>query len=192
MGKITFDMSMSLDGFVTGANARPPETGLGEGGEKLHEWTYNSQDPRNLAIVEAAGNTGVVLVGRVTYNHSIFYWGANGPLGEARLPTIIVSHDVPNDIPENGVYHFVNNIEDAVELAQKLAGDKEIGVAGGNVAQQMISLGLVDEIRVHIIPMLFGTGTRLIDNLGGKHVQLEMIETVETKEAVHLAYRVVK
>ncbi len=192
MGKVTFDMSMSLDGYVTGANARPPETGLGEGGERLHEWAFNSEDPRNQKIVEAAGNTGVVVCGRVTYNHSIFYWGADGPLGAARLPTIIVSHDVPNDVPENGVYHFVNTIQTAHELAQKLAGDKEIGVAGGNVAQQMIALGLIDEIRVHIVPMLFGTGTPLIDSLGGKHIQLELIETVETKEAVHLAYRVVK
>lgn len=192
MGKVTFDMSMSLDGFVTGANARPPETGLGEGGEPLHEWYFNSSGPRNHKVVESAKSTGVILVGRVTYNHSIFYWGADGPSGASRLPTIIVSHSTPNDLPENGVYHFVNTIEAAYELAQKLAGNKVIGIMGGNVAQQMMALGLIDEVRVHIIPMFFGAGTRLIDDLSGKHVQLELIETVETKEAVHLAYRVVK
>lgn len=192
MGKVLYEMSMSLDGFVTGANAHPPEAGLGEGGERLHEWTYNSPDPRNHEIVESAGKTGVVLVGRITYNHSIFYWGADGPMGEARLPTIVVSHSVPNDMPENSVYTFVDNIEAGLELAQKLAGDKDIGIAGGNIAQQLITLGLLDEIYVHIIPMLFGTGTRLIDNLGGKHIQLEMIEVIETKEAVHLRFRVVK
>ena len=192
MAKVVFDMSMSLDGFVTGANARPPETGLGEGGEQLHEWFFNSADPRNHKIVESMKDTGVVIVGRTTYNHSIFYWGADGPSGARRLPTIIVSHHVPNDVPENGVYTFVNNVEDAVVLAKKLAGDKVVGMMGGNIAQQAIMLGLLDEIQVHIIPTLFGTGTRLIDDLLGKHAQLELLETIETKEAVHLRYRVVK
>lgn len=192
MGKVIFDMSMSLDGYVTGANARPPETGLGEGGESLHEWFFNSADPRNHEVVESMKNTGVIVVGRTTYDHSIFYWGSDGPSGARRLPTIIVSHSIPKDVPENGVYTFVNTIEDAIEVARKLAGDKVIGMMGGNIAQQAIVLGLLDEIQVHIVPILFGVGTRLIDDLLGKHVQLEMLETIQTKEAVHLRYRVVK
>lgn len=82
-------------------------------------------------------------------------------------------------------------MEAALEVAKKAAGDKDIGISGGNVAQQLIALGLVDEIFIHLVPVLFGSGTRLIENLS-KHVQLETIEVIETKEAIHLRFRVIK
>lgn len=194
MGKVIFDMSMSLDGFVTGANARPEEgwAGLGDGGEQLHDWGFNSNDPKNLKIVESWGTTGATITGRTTYNNSILNWGADGPTGAARLPTIIVSHSIPQDVPENGVYTFVDNIDDALKVAKEAAGDKDIGIMGGNLTQQFIVQGMVDEIFVHVVPFLFGSGTRLIDDLRDKHVQLELMESIETKEAVHLHYRVVK
>jgi dihydrofolate reductase len=72
------------------------------------------------------------------------------------------------------------------------AGDKANGIAGGNLAQQFLALGLVDEIFVHLVPVLFGAGTRLIDDLRGKHVQLETLEVINTREAVHLRFRVIK
>ena len=72
-----------------------------------------------------------------------------------------------------------------------MAGDKDIGKAGGNIAQQFISLGLVDEIFIYLIPVLFGAGTRLIEDLRGEHVQLETTEVIETKEAIHLRFRVI-
>src|SRR5688572_7296613 len=194
MGKVVFDISMSLDGFIAGANARPEAgwAGLGEGGERLHDWGFNSADPRNLKVVESWGTTGAVIVGRTTYNNSILNWGADGPTGAARLPTIIVSHSIPRDVPEGGVYTFVDSVEGALETAKKLAGDKVIGIAGGNIAQQFIALGLVDEIFIHLVPVLFGAGARLIDDLRGKQVQLETIEVIETKEAIHLRFRVIK
>jgi dihydrofolate reductase len=133
-----------------------------------------------------------VIVGRTTYNNSIINWGADGPIAPARIPTIIVSHSVPQDVPEGGVYTFVDSIEAAFEVAKKAAGDKDIGIAGGNIAQQFIALGLVDEIFIHLVPVLFGAGARLIDDLRGKHVQLETVEVIETKEAIHLRFRVIK
>src|SRR5688572_932520 len=153
MGKVVYDISMSLDGFIAGANARAEEgwAGLGDGGEKLHDWGFNSTDPRNLKVVESWGNTGAVIMGRTTYNHSILNWGADGPLGAARIPTIIVSHSVPLDVPAGGVYTFVDSVEAAFEAATKAAGEKEIGIAGGNIAQQFIARGLVDEIFVHLV-----------------------------------------
>ena len=191
MGKVTYDVSMSLDGFITAANVRP-EAGLGDGGERLHEWAFNSADPRNREIIEGVGNTGAVIVGRKTYDLSIPYWGADGPLGSARIPTIIVSHSVPEDIPDGSVYIFVDSIEAAYEHAQKAAGDKNIGVSGATVAQQFITRGFVDEVLVHIIPVLFGDGVRLFEHTGGQHTSLEMIEAIETKEVIHLHYRVMK
>jgi hypothetical protein len=79
MGKVIYDLSMSLDGFITAANVRP-EAGLGDGGEKLHEWAFKSTDPRNQEIVTGAANTGATIAGRVTYDLSVPYWGADGPL----------------------------------------------------------------------------------------------------------------
>ena len=195
MGKVIYDISMSLDGFIAGANVRPEAgwAGLGDGGERLHDWGFNSADPRNREIEEALlATTGAVIVGRTTYNLSIPNWGADGPTGAARVPTVVVSHSVPQDIPDGGVYTFVDSVEAALETAKKAAGDKDVVIQGGNIAQQFITLGLVDEIFIHLVPMLFGSGTRLIEELGGEHVQLETTEVIETKEAIHLRFRVIK
>lgn len=191
MGKVVYDMSMSLDGVVTGANVRP-EAGLGDGGEQLHDWGFNSQDPRNKEIVATWPNTGAVIVGRYTYDLSIPYWGADGPIGSARIPTIVVSHSVPKDIPAGSVYTFVNSIEAAHEKAQQAAGDKVIGVSGAKVAQQLIALGLMDEIFAHVVPVLFGDGIRFYEHLNSKHVQLETLDVINTPEAIHLHFRVIK
>jgi dihydrofolate reductase len=195
MGKVIYDISMSLDGFIAGANARPEAgwAGLGEGGERLHDWGFNSADPRNREIAEGMLATiGAVITGRTTYNHSILNWGADGPTGAARATTVIVSHSLPQDIPEGGVYAFVDSLEAALEAAKKAAGEKDIIIQGGNIAQQFITRGLVDEIFIHLVPVLFGSGARLIEDLGGRHVQLETTDVVETKEAIHMRLRVVK
>ena len=191
MGKVFYDVSMSLDGFITAANVRP-EAGLGDGGERLHEWGFNSADPRNREIVESWAGTGAVIVGRTTYDLSIPYWGADGPMGPARVPTIVVSHSVPQDIPDGGVYSFVNGVEAALEKAKKAAGDKEISITGANVAQQFITLGLIDEVSIHLVPVLFGSGTPLFGDLDSKHISLEIIEVIQTAEVIHMQFRVAK
>jgi dihydrofolate reductase len=191
MGKVIYEVSMSLDGFITAANVRP-EAGLGDGGERLHEWAINSQDPRNREIVERAGNTGAVIVGRTTYDLSIPYWGADGPVGAARTPTVVVSHSVPKDIPNGGVYTFVNGIEAAFETAKKLAGDKDVSMAGANIGQQLLKLGLIEEISIHVVPVLFGSGTPLFGHLDSNHVSIVSSEVIETKEVIHMRFRVIK
>src|SRR5215216_4808141 len=130
MGKVIYKMSMSLDGFITGANPRPEAgwVGLGDGGERLHDWGFNSADPRNREIAEAWASGGAIIVGRTTYKLSILNWGADGPTGAARVPTVVVSHSVPQDIPDGGVYTFVDSVEAALETAKKLAGDKDVGI----------------------------------------------------------------
>jgi dihydrofolate reductase len=191
MGKVIYDISMSLDGFITAANVRP-EAGLGDGGEKLHEWAFNSPDPRNRAIVEGYARMGANIFGRTGYDHSIVHWGADGPSGAARIPIIIVSHSVPEDVPQGGVYTFVDSVEAAFETAKNLAGDKDVYITGANVAKQFFKRGLIDEISLHLVPVLFGSGTRLFEGLGSEHISLEIIEVIQTAEAIHLRFRVVK
>jgi dihydrofolate reductase len=191
MGKVIFDISMSLDGFITGANARP-EAGLGDGGERLHEWGFNSADPRNREIMEWYATTGVNIFGRTGYNHSILNWGADGPTGAARIPTVIVSHSVPQDIPHGDEYSFVDSVEAAFETAKKLAGVKDVYITGANVAQQFLKRGLIDEVSIHLVPVLFGSGTRLFEGLDSEHISLEIIEVIETAEVIHMRFRVVK
>jgi dihydrofolate reductase len=190
MGKVVYDVSMSVDGFITGANARP-EAGLGEGGEKLHEWS-GSTNPLNQKIVTEWGKTGATITGRTTYDLSIPYWGADGPAGAVRMPTVIVSHSIPKDVPPNSVYTFVNSIEAAYETAQKLAGDREVSIAGSSVASQSLQRGLIDEIWLHIVPVVFGNGTPVFGDLDSKHVALELLEVIQTPEVIHQRFRVVK
>jgi dihydrofolate reductase len=99
---------------------------------------------------------------------------------------------VPNDIPDGGVYTFVDSVEAALEQAKQAAGDKDISITGANVAQQFLTLGLIDEISIHLVPVLFGSGTRLFEGLSGEHISLEPVEVIETAEAIHLRFRVVK
>jgi dihydrofolate reductase len=194
MGKVIFDISMSLDGFITGAN-RTPQEPLGDEGEHLHDWAFNSKDEYNRSLIsQSVSTTGAVICGRRTYDDSLPFWGADGPTGAARLPLFVVSHHLPNEVPEGGVYTFVTDgIHSALQKAKKAAGDKNVTVMGGaDLGQQYILAGLVDELSIHLVPVLFGSGTPMFANLGETHIQLEPAQTLETPEAIHLRLRVVE
>ncbi len=127
-----------------------------------------------------------------TANCRLPNWGADGPVGAARVPTIVLSHSVPSEIPAGSVYTFVDSAEAAYEKAQQAAGDRAIGISGAIAAQALIQRGLIDEIIVHIVPVLFGSGVRFFESAGGAQVPLEILEVINTPEVVHLRYRVVK
>jgi dihydrofolate reductase len=192
MGKVIFDISMSLDGFMTAANQRPEEP-LGEGGEQLHQWAFGD-DPRDREVLTAgAGGLGAVICGRRTYDDSLPWWGADGPTGPDRVPVFVLSHDLPEGAPAGGVYTFVTEgIEHALKQARDAAGDKDVTVMGGaDTGQQYLRADLVDELSIHLVPVLFGGGTRMFDHLGDGHVQLENLGAVQTAAATHLRFRVV-
>ena len=193
MGKVTFDMSISLDGFVTASNIRPEEP-LGDGGQRLHDWAFNTEDDRNREVLAQGVNTGAIIAGRRTYDASVPWWGADGPSGAARLPLFVVTHNAPRNIPKGSVYRFITNgIESAMEEAQKTAGGKDVTIMGGpEIGQQFIHKGLVDEISIHLVPVLFGGGIRLFERLQEEHILLETIGVIDTPEATHLRYRIVK
>ena len=195
MGKVVFDISMSLDGFMTGAKQRPEEP-LGDGGEQLHQWA-SSDDPRDREVLTGGGATlGAVICGRRTYDDSQPWWGADGPTGSDRVPVFVLSHDVPTEVPDGGVYTFVTGgVERTLQQARAVAGDKGVTVMGGaDTGQQFLRAGLVDELSIHLVPVLFGSGTKMFDHLGlgDQHLQLENAGAIQTAAATHLRFRVVK
>jgi dihydrofolate reductase len=194
MGKVVLVMSMSLDGFITASNPRM-EAPMGDGGLVLHEWIMGDEHDVNRQFLEASiENLGATICGRRTYDTSLPSWGANGPSGAARRPLFVVTHKAPNESPENGVYTFVTGgIELALQKAKTVAGDKDVVVMGGaNIGQQYLKAGFIDDIQIQLVPVLFGSGTRLFDHLGSDHRKLEPVSVLETPIVTHLRYRVVK
>lgn len=194
MGAVIFDISMSLDGFIA-ASGMTADEGMGIGGEVLHDWAFRGDD-RDRAVLERAGaKLGAVIAGRRTYDNSIKWWGADGPTGPARIPLFVVSHGTPADVPADGVYTFVGDIRAALDAARATAGDADIGIMGGaDIARQYIAAGLVDEISIHLMPVLFGSGTPLFGDADSldQHVRLERTECIVTDAATHLRFRVAR
>src|SRR6266498_2964488 len=192
MTKVIFDMSMSLDGYMTASGVRPEEP-MGDGGQRLHEWAFDAGDERSANVLaEMSSSVGAGITGRRTYDLSVPWWGPDGPSGSIRTPLFVVSHAEPEQVPDGGVYTFVDSPEEAVEQARATAGEKDVDIIGGDIGQQLIRAGLVDEIHVHLVPVLFGAGSRLFENLGDDHIQLEAPRVTEGSKATHLRYRVVK
>jgi dihydrofolate reductase len=190
MGIVIYDKSMSLDGFIAGANMRL-EAGLGDDGERLHDWAFQDEAGREMLEHEIA-RLGAVICGRRTYDMSIQYWGADGPTGSARVPLFVLSHGVPDDVPDDGVYTFVDNLDKALAMARETAGDKNISVMGADVGRQLTNAGAIDEISIHVVPVLFGSGTPVFGEGVDEHITLEFVGVTESPHATHLRYRVVR
>jgi dihydrofolate reductase len=190
MSKVIYNMSMSLDGFVRapGSTAVNP---LGIGGERLHEWFFG-EDPRNQEFIEKMlKSIGAVVSGRTTYDTSA--WGSDGPTGARRLPVFVVTHEAPTSSPADGVYTFVTGgIVAAVNAARDAARGKDVSVMGGpDLGNQAITAGVIDEIVVSIVPVLFGDGLPMFSNLP-RHVELERVSLMDFGTVTHIVYRVAK
>jgi dihydrofolate reductase len=192
MGTVIFDTSMSLDGYMTAAG-RTPEEPMGSGGLRLMDWAMNDDRGREL-LEDAVGQLGATIAGRTTYDTSLPWWGADGPSGAARRPVFVVTHCAPDRSPEGGVYEFVTDgIKSALERAQTVAEERAVVVMGGaDVGRQYIAAGLVDEIQIHLVPVLFGGGTRMFDGGLAEHITLEPVEVIETPVAIHQRFRVAR
>ena len=193
MSKVVFNTSMSLDGFMT-ASKRTAEAPLGAGGERLHAWATGSGDARDRAVIERSfqGVTAMI-TGRTTYDDSVPWWGADGPVGAARTPVFVVTHEAPADPPENSVYTFVTDgIERALEQAKAAADGGIIAMGGGSIGRQFIEAGLVDEINISLVPVLFGGGISMFGGLEDRHVELETIEVIHSANAIHMRFKVVR
>jgi dihydrofolate reductase len=187
MGSVIYDKSMSLDGFIAGVNMRV-EAGLGDDGQRLHDWAFEDEEGKEL-IAREVGRLGAVICGRTTYEMS--QWGTDGPTGAARVPVVVLSHSVPDDVPEGGVYTFVDERATALATAREIAGDKNISVMGAATGGQFLREGLIDEISVHLVPVLFGAGLPMFEHVVEQHTTLELVDISQSPHAVHLRYRVV-
>jgi dihydrofolate reductase len=190
MSKVIYNMSMSLDGFVA-ATGHSPAQPLGVGGDRVHEWFFGN-DPKNQQFVATMiESIGAVVSGRTTYDTSA--WGADGPTGSRRLPVFVVTHKAPASSPQDGVYTFVTGgVAEAVDAALAAAHGKDVSVMGGpGVGVQALAAGLVDEIVVSIVPVLFGAGLPMFKGLP-RHIELERLALIDTGSASHIVYRVAK
>ena len=193
MSTVTFDISMSLDGFFTATGITPDEP-LGPGGQRLTEWAMGADPGSNELLAAALPGLGAIICGRRTYDTSLAWWKADGPTGPARVPLFVVTHRDAGEVPADSVYRFVTGgIEAALEQARAVAGDRDVAVMGGaDLGRQFLRAGLLDRIGIHLVPVLFGQGQLLFDDLGPDHIQLEVESVVDTPPATHLIYRIVK
>jgi dihydrofolate reductase len=190
MSKAVINLTMSLDGFVAGPNISP-EQPLGEGGIRLHDWFFGAATERDNALInELVEASGAVIVGGRTYKDAIDDgWGGETPFN---APAFVVTHTVPTK-KVAGFQFVTDGIESALEQAKAVAGDKQVWLMGGaNVLQQYLKAGLVDEVYIHIAPVLFGAGTRLFDGIGSEPIDLEIEQVMQTPQATHIQYRVIQ
>lgn len=187
MARVISDMSVSLDGFVTGPRDSR-ENPFGDGGGSLHDWIFDDPTEEDRAyLAEAVETTGAVVMGRRSFDKCVDMWGPDGPVGG--LPCFVVTHREPPEVYPS-VYTFVTDgVASAIAQAKEAAGDKVVGLHGATVMQQCLPLGLVDEIHVHVVPLLIGGGTRLFGDLDSA-IALERTEVRVSPGATHLRFRV--
>jgi dihydrofolate reductase len=203
MSRVISDISMSLDGFIAGPND-VPGNGLGDGGEALHQWVFKLKswrEPHGLeggetgqdadVLEEATNASGAIVLGRRMYDNAEG-WGDDPPF---RKPVFVVTHREREreDKGDTSFTFVTDGVESAVEQATAAAGDKDVSVAGGASAiQQCLDAGLLDEIQIHVVPLLLGAGRRLFGDAGSDQIKLETTRVIESPAVTHLKYEVMK
>jgi dihydrofolate reductase len=195
MPKLTADISMSLDGFVTDPYASVGTPLEGDDPGRLSDWMFdpNTKTDADTAVVdERYATTGAVLIGKRMFDVGFEPWGDPPPFG---MPVFIVTHEAREPMPMQGgtTYTFVTGgIEAALELARAVASDKNVGVWGGpNLIRQYLEAGLLDEMNIHLVPLLLGGGIRLFEGLNPEGIELRKASAIATPGATHLRFDVV-
>jgi dihydrofolate reductase len=189
-------MSMSLDGFIAGPN-EGPDNGLGDGGQRLHDWifagppTEHSGVPGrpsgvNGEIMDEAMATGAVVAGRGTFEPA-GGWGGDHHDG---VPIFILSRNPEAEEARWPLVTYVDDVEVAMARAKEAAGEKDVLVHGAGVAQLALAAGVLDELQIHLIPILLGAGRRLFEPPSTDQVELEQTRALAGEGVTHLRYRV--
>lgn len=197
MSSTVLYMSMSLDGFVAGPNERP-DNGLGDGGDRLHEWIFagaptehsgvpGRPDGVNGEIMDEAMATGAVVAGRGTVEPA-GHWGGDHHDG---VPIFILSRHQPGpEVAQWPLVSYVSDVEIAMAQAREAAGEKGVLVHGAGTARLALEAGVLDELQIHLVPVLLGEGRRLFEHLGAEHIELELTRIRGGAGVTHLRYRV--
>ena len=193
MGTLILDMSMSLDGFIAGPkDDTKPDRELGAL-DILHAWMFPPKGNFQEIEGERFKNVGAVIMGRRMFNLGEEPWGDDPPF---HMPVFVLTHQPRSKLIKEGgtTYTFVTGgMESALEQARAAAGEKEIVVIGGaNAIQQFLKAGLLDEMHLHLVPVLLGEGIRLFENIGAEHIELEQIGVTEAPGVTHLRLRLVR
>jgi dihydrofolate reductase len=214
MGKLRFNLAMSLDGFVAGPS-QSVENPLGIGGMQLHQWVFplaawrkshglegGEVNASTAVVEETLENVGAFMMGRNMFGGHPGPWKAdpwNGWWGDNppyHVPVFVLTHYArPPLVMQGGTtFHFVTEgIESALEQAKKVAAGKDVVIAGGaSTVRQYLAAGHVDEISVAVVPHFLGSGERLFDNLGAKAPKIELVRAIDAPGVTHLKYRVVR
>jgi dihydrofolate reductase len=192
MALIRLDMTMSLDGYVTGPQDSL-EDPMGLGGFRLFNWLDLRDEPGPSGQVASEGRaTRAVVAGRRTYEHA-GHWQGDHHDG---VPIFILTHDVPDEPPPGSV-RFVTDARECAAQARAAAGDGEVMVHGAGAGQALLQVGELDELELHVVPVLLGQGRRLFDHLPAAQVELEFLRRLSTADVpdpaqhvTHLRYRV--
>ncbi len=187
MAKVKSHMSMSVDGYVTGPNPSQ-DNPMGTNGLKLHEWVFDNPEKRNSSAEALNKDTGAAIVGYNMYYEAIPQWGGTGPLGND-IPCFVLTKEakVPKDAPKAFTF-VIDGIESALEKAKTAAGDKDVWIGGGaNTVQQYIKAGLLDEFKLHLVPILLGGGTPMFGELG-ELMELDKVEVKDEPGVTHFTY----
>jgi dihydrofolate reductase len=162
MSRVVLDVSMSLDGFTAGPNVRAEEP-MGDGGERLHDWM--AVDPGTRQEIDAS--VGATVIGRRTFDLGLVPWGGTPWPG---VPSFVVTHRIRADLlGDNGGRFAFDGLEPAVRRAKEAAGAKDVLVLGADVARQLLRAGLLEELRIHLVPVLLGAGMPLF---AGEKIEL--------------------
>lgn len=193
MSKVIIDITMSLDGLVTGPNDGPGN-GLGDGGEVLHDWTRARRtDEDNLLLFEEPMATlGSCVLGRRTFDIAEGAWGDQPPFGPGAV--FVLTHR-PHEPLQRGMTTFVfvtDGMDSALAQAREAAGDKDVVLMGASVSQQYLQAGLVDEMEIHIANVLLGAGRPLFAQIGAEPIKLERLRVIATPAVTHIRYRVIR
>ena len=197
MTTVTCDITVSSDGFAAGPN-QSLEKPLGEGAEKLHRWMFE-QPAENAAQIDAILDAGAYIMGRNMFGpirgdwHDDWtgWWGDEPPYHAA---VFVLTHYPREPLTMAGgtTFTFVTDgVESAMEQARAAAGERSVAIAGGaSTVRQFLAAGLIDELRLHVSPVVLGTGEPLLE--GFEEVTLDQVSSVETELVTHVTYRVVR
>lgn len=205
MSKVFVDVGVSLDGYIAGPN-RGPNNPLGDGGLGIHEWMFRTafflerigrpggeRSPDDAVVEQVFARAGAYVLGKRMFEEGEVGWPEDAPF---RAPVFVLTHIPREPWPRKGgtTFYFVTDgIESALAQAEAAAGGKDVRISGGaETIRQYLKAGLVDEITLHVAPVLLGSGARLLEGLGPADLGLVQTGVSHSPLVTHIRYRVVQ